>query len=431
MQSIIAHIDMNSYFASCEQQDNHLWRGKPLGVCEHLGGIIIAPSIEAKRWGIKTGMPVWEARKLFPKIILVKTNPDRYRGYTKKFLRIFADYTDQLEKYSIDEAFLDLTKACNIRMPQVVSNTASSPLTTQYVLINPWQEAVRIIQEIKIRIKMEVGDWLTCSAGVSYSKLVAKIASDLQKPNGLVVVKPQDKMGLYQRLKLTDIPGIGQRMEARLNRLGIFTLIDLRDYPLSKLVASFGVHGHHLYSMGQLEGSWKEVFEPQPEMAKSIGHMYTIPIEYRKQNVWQVVLYKLCEMVATRLRASKLEGNTVTVFVYNIQGIRLGGRKKFNYYLRDGREMFKIAKTILANCGTGDIVLAGQSYMVSASISGLINFIPQTSLFPKVKNQANLLEAMDKINHKYTASTIAHLPAFLAKELIRDSIGFGRLRELK
>ena len=115
MQPIIVHIDMNSYFATCEQQDNLEWRGKPLGVCEHLGGIIIAASIEAKKWGIKTGTPVWEARKLYPKIILTKTNPDRYRFYTARFLKVFADYTDKIEKYSIDEAFLDFTKACNIR----------------------------------------------------------------------------------------------------------------------------------------------------------------------------------------------------------------------------------------------------------------------------------------------------------------------------
>src|SRR3954466_13143675 len=105
MQPIVFHLDMNSYFATVEQQDNPAWRGKPLGVCEHLGGIIIAASIEAKRWGIKTGTPVWEARKLYPKIILTKTSPDRYRFYIGKVLKIVGDYTAFVEQYSIDELF--------------------------------------------------------------------------------------------------------------------------------------------------------------------------------------------------------------------------------------------------------------------------------------------------------------------------------------
>src|ERR1700730_4375044 len=114
MQPIVMHLDMNSYFATVEQQDNLAWRGKPLGVCEHLGGIIIAASVEAKRWGIKTGTPVWEARKLYPKIILTQTHPDRYRFFIKRVINIVNDYTGKVEQYSIDELFADLTKACNV-----------------------------------------------------------------------------------------------------------------------------------------------------------------------------------------------------------------------------------------------------------------------------------------------------------------------------
>ena len=108
---------MNSYFASVQQQDNPAWRGRPLGVCEHLGGIIIAASVEAKRWGIKTGTPVWEARRLYPKIILTKTNPERCRLYIKRVMKIAGGYTAFVEQASIDELFMDITKACNVRVP--------------------------------------------------------------------------------------------------------------------------------------------------------------------------------------------------------------------------------------------------------------------------------------------------------------------------
>ena len=532
MQPVIAHIDMNSYFASCEQQDNPAWRGKPLGVCEHLGGIIIAPSIEAKRWGIKTAMPVWEARKLYPKIILTQTNPDRYRFYTRRFLKVFADYTDRIEKYSIDEAFLNLTKACNIRVPvysekffplrkrggvarrtgaveittpslrlrsappllekegkrwvhnpllekegkkqvhnplleeegkKQVHNPLlvrrgqeevinSNPLPTSptslhrlcpglsantsrgkgvtYEYVDPWEEAQRIAREIKTRMKTEVGDWLTCSVGISYSKLVAKIASDLQKPDGLVVVRPEDKNSLYERLALTDIPGIGNRQERNLNALGIMTLKDLRDYPLTKLVTHFGIAGYHLHSMGQLQGSWKESFgdEVVNEPMKSIGHMYTVPIEYRSQRVLRPVLYKLSEMVAARLRANGLMGNTIHVHAYNGNEVSAGRGAKVGYYTQDGRQIYLEALALLRSTGLLNEV-EKNTYFVGVTISGLVAESAQASLFDDLPRRQRLSEALDKINEKYTDFTVARVPAFLARDIIRDSVGFGRMKE--
>ena len=317
-----------------------------MGVCEHLGGIIIAPSVEAKRWGIKTGMPVWEARKLYPKIILTPTTPARYRFYTARFLKVFEDYTDKIEKYSIDEAFLDLTKACNIRF----KNTAG-----EWVLTDPWKEAERIIKEIKVRMKTEVGDWIRCSAGVSYSKLVAKIASDLQKPDGLVIVRPQDKDSLYDRLQLNDIPGVGRRMTKSLNALGIKTIANLRDYPISKLMARYGiVQGNHLHSMGKLEGSWKENFDETGDASddiatmKSIGHMYTLPKEYRDKHAMRPVLYKLSEMVAARLRVNGVMGDGIHVHVHD-KGYtnRISKGMQFNFYFQDGRDIYTEAPFLL------------------------------------------------------------------------------------
>jgi DNA polymerase IV len=423
MQPIIVHIDMNSYFASCEQQDNLAWRGKPLGVCEHLGGIIIAPSVEAKKWGIKTAMPVWEARKRYPKIILTKTNPDRYRFYTARFLKVFADYTDKIEKYSIDEAFLDLTKACNIRVPSAKG----------LVAVDPWQEAERIIKEIKLRMKTEVGDWIRCSAGISYSKLMAKIASDLQKPDGLVIVRPEDKPKMYQRLQLTDIPGIGYRMERNLGQLGIETLANLRDYPLEKLVTHFGIQGYHLHSMGQLEGSWKENFDNEADSnMKSIGHMYTIPQEFRKQkHVLQSVLYKLSEMVAVRLRVNELSGDTIYVHVNDPERISASGGRKIGYFTQDGREIFLESKQLLKNSGVDFSELERQVYFIGVTVSGLKPLTVQPSLFEQSNRRQRLLSSLDKINSKYDDFTITHVPAFLARDVIRDSVGFGRMKEFK
>ncbi|MCX6797279.1 MAG: hypothetical protein NTX98_02265, partial [Candidatus Doudnabacteria bacterium] len=278
MQSIILHLDMNSFFASCEQQDNPKWRGRVLGVCEHLGGIIIAASIEAKKWGIKTGTAVWEAKKIYPKIILTRTRPEAYRLYNRKLVKLVSDYTGDVEVYSIDEVFLDITRVCNISRLVIASEAKQSNLKLPRrfaprndSVVNPFEEAVKIAKEIKCRMKREMGEYLLCSIGIAENKLLAKIASDMQKPDGLVVItenqnekiKMQNlgvfsftKNELYNRLALTDVPGIGQRTESRLRSLGIKTLLDLKNYPKSKLVALFGVPGHHLYNLGQLQGSF-------------------------------------------------------------------------------------------------------------------------------------------------------------------------------
>jgi DNA polymerase IV len=428
-QKIIAHIDMNSYFATCEQQDNPAWRGKPVGVCEHLGGIIIAASVEAKRWGIKTGTPVWEARKLYPKIILTKTNAARYRFYTARFLRVFEDYTDRIEKYSIDEAFLDFTKACNIRTLQP---------NGKWELTDPWEEAARISNEIKERMKTEVGDWIRCSVGISYSKLVAKIASDLQKPDGLVIVRPQDKEALYDRLELDDIPGIGRRMKRNLGTLGIKTLRDLRSYPQSKLVAHYGIQGKHLHSMGQLEGTWKESFDGsggdnQDGGMKSIGHMYTIPQEYRSKRVLRSVLYKLSEMVGARLRVNGVMGNGLHVHTHDRDRIQVGKGAQLDYYLQDGRDIYLEAMNLLKQTGHLE-ELEKQSYLVGVTVFGLAPEVNQGNLFEspdRAKTRSELMRALDKINTKYDDFTVARVPAFLARDIIRDSVGFGRMKEFK
>ena len=311
--------------------------------------------------------------------------------------------------------------------------------------INPFEEAVRIAREIKQRMKTEVGDYLTCSIGIADNKLVAKIASDLQKPDGLVIILPSftiqspnasegeesliaqtltvkgslppkadrdgepekffndfysehsdvnslyspayrtgrdreqkililNKQDLYQKLKLTDIPGIGRRMEKRLNVLGIRTLLDLKNCPHSLLVSVFGINGHHLYNMGQLQGSWKAVVHQEREI-KSIGHMYTLPKEFRQAKFFVPVLYKLCEMVGRRLRNKNLSGNIIyfylrpsTNFFYNrkssikqvghlsvdgnLGGVKIGDgvndknyegcgeSRRLDFYIYDGRDIF-------------------------------------------------------------------------------------------
>ena len=437
------HIDMNSYFASCEQQDNVAWRGKPLGVCEHLGGIIIAPSVEAKRWGIKTGTPVWEARKLCPQIILTKTNPDRYRYYTAKFLKVFEDYTADIERYSIDEAFLDVTKVCNVRVGSEKCTVNS------WGLVDPYEEAERIAKEIKRRVKLEVGDYLRCSVGIGWSKLIAKVGSDMQKPDGLTVLRPEDKPLLYKKLQLTDIPGIGNRMARRLRERGVRTLVDLRECPVASLHSWFGIMGYHLWSMGQLEGSWHENFS-EFSPVKSVGHMYTIAGEFRNRpGVGEQVLYKLSEMVARRLRALGVGAVGLSAHVADKDYNCFGGQRQLGSPTATGQDIFHAAKHAVLGGLAG--VWPASVYRVGVTAFGLQSSRRvQLSLFPEVNRRLRADAALDMINRKYTkdewqeareraalgrtpdnrgAEAILPAPAFFAQQVIRDSTGFGRMRE--
>lgn len=486
MQPIIMHLDMNSYFASVEQQDNPAWRGKPVGVCEHLGGIIIAASVEAKKWGIKTGTPVWEAKKLYPKIILTHTRAEAYRFYTRRFLKVVGDYTNKVEKYSIDECFLDISRQCNVKIPKSknqMSNKIQNPnaKTADFYQADPFEEAVKIARKIKFRFKFEVGDWLRCSVGIADNKALAKIASDMKKPDGLVVIaesrtakiKMQNsgafsltKDELYDYLKLTDIPGIGRRQERNLNQLGIKTLKDLRDFPRSHLVARFGkVMGYHLYNLGQLRGTWKEGVVDDGQI-KSMGHMYTLPAEFRRAEFFLPVLYKLCEMVGRRLRRKNLEGNVIVCYFHphtnsyrsnylakvtgevNLSSFKNDGKKigvgvndkdyegfgdsrKLGIYLQDGREIFLEAVRLLgcALSAPSGTFPAGTK-LIGVTVAGLRPYVSQMSLFGDVERQRRLVGALDKINTKYGEFTIMRALQAPSGKVFRDSVGFGRMKEL-
>lgn len=401
---------MNSYFASVEQQDHPEWRGLPLGVCEHLGGIVIAASIQAKKWGIKTGTAVWEAKKLYPKVILTKASPERYRHYHSLLVKIVSEYTDKLERYSIDEVFLDLTRVCNIRHPQRVE---------------PFGEAARIAKAIKLQMRQLMGEHLTCSIGIAENKLVAKIASDLQKPDGLTIIRPADKRKLYGFLKLRDVPGIGHRMEKRLYALGISSLAGLRDYPKTRLVALFGLPGYHLYNLGQLEGSWFPEVKEDLE-AKSIGHMYTLPKEFRQPKFLEPVLYKLSEMVALRLRKKWLAGRVLSAYIHTVDDRWLGKSAKFSFRVWEGREIFFQSREIFKGLGIGQAA----AKLIGISIAGLGPALSQPDLFGVGARQAKVAKALDKINGKYGNFTVCRAPVMKANKVFQDSVGFGRIKEI-
>jgi len=442
---------MNSYFAACEQQANPHLRGRPMGVCEHLGGIIIAPSVEAKRRGIKTGTPVWEARKLCPEIILLRVDPAKVRTVTERLYKIFSEYSYLVERYSIDEAFLDLT--------HLLHSTPRDPFDiTQGHLERKskgegekglvWDNAILLALEIKHRIWKEVGEWFTCSIGIAPNKLLAKIASDMDKPDGLKVIRPSDIPNLYSTLALTDIPGIANRMAARLAELKIYTLRDLSQYPESLLHFKFGIVGVWLKSLGNLQ-SIGSIVTPEEEVIKSMGHSYTMPRATSDERVMKKLLFKLSEKVAVRLRRRNMWGSVVSMYARfppnssPLQGgVRGGvgkGKKSFGNGVshkigeltNDGRIIFKHAWKLFllskqTNYGSSPLVR-----MMGVTVSSLVENLRDEPLFAQYLKPQWALSAMDKINEKHGDFTLRRAAILDARTLAGDTVGFGRMKEMK
>ncbi len=293
-QRLIAHVDMNSYFASVEQQANPTLRGKPLGVCAYLHrrGCVIAASIEAKRLGMKVGMSVEEARLKVPSAVFVQNDPPKYRAVTSRVFSILHELTDCMEHYSIDEAFLDLTG-----------------------WYRDSAEAAWVLCQARQRIKNEVGDWLRCSIGIAPTRFLAKTASDLEKPNGLVIINQENLDQILARLELEDVCGIGPRIKKRLVRLGIHTLLELKRYPVGNLMRAFGKSGYYLWCKVnglEVESVTSSDSAPAP---KSVGHSYCVPDRVNKEGNVLATLVRLTERAGRRLRALDLLAASVYVSV--------------------------------------------------------------------------------------------------------------------
>ncbi|MBN1325921.1 DNA polymerase IV [Candidatus Falkowbacteria bacterium] len=404
MSNFILHLDMNSYFASVEQQANSFLRGKPVGVCAYLAprGCIIASSKEAKKLGIKVGCTVEKAKQIYPKIILVENEPAKYRSTTKKIFNILSDYTDRIEPYSIDEAFLDMTGH-----------------------IKNWQQGEKIILEIKARIKKEVGEWLACSAGLSWTRFLAKFASDICEKDSYLLIDSIAKMeDIFNRVKITEAWGIKERMQVHLNRLGIFNLLDLKNFPVANIMQALGKPGYYLWA--NANGVEVQGIRTQEEiLPKSIGHSYCMPRHTTDLKYLAGILMKLSEKTGRRLRIQGLEA----------RGIYAG------YWLKYGGGFFKSKKVPSALFTTEEIFKAAQNLlfktlppravtMLAVSVTQLQPLTNQLDLFYSLDKKRFACQAMDKINDKFGEYTIFNGTMWGLGDQAHDRIGFRKSVEI-
>ncbi|TAL19863.1 DNA polymerase IV [Patescibacteria group bacterium] len=389
---VVFHIDMNSYFASVAEQANPFLRGKPIGVGGKPGtrGIIAAASIAAKKRGVKTAMNSYEALRLCPELEIIHGDPDAYEDVTHKFLRVFRRYTDAVEVFSIDEAFLDVTG---------------------------WHERYggpeALARRIKVELRAELGERITCSVGIAPNKILAKLASDLKKPDGLVRIRPEDVPVLWAFLPLTEICGIAERMKRRLNRLGIHTLQDLSETPLTRLTIVFGpVAGAKLWLLGQGEDpSPVQNVEAAP---KSFGNSYTLPEDTTNPKIIYETLMKLVEKACRRMRAENFQTRYVSALVRYGDFSHAGDGARLPEAIDDPVPIFETAWECLQHSIFGFQISDRVGYLKSTRpvrllgvhLSELIYENNQLTFWPERERRHRLLHALDEINNRYGSSTV-------------------------
>lgn len=397
MQKIFLHFDMNSYFASVEQQANPFYRGKPLGVCATLTshGCIIASSKEAKAVGIKTGCRADEAQFLYPDIILVEVDPPKYRSCTEHIMRIVRDYCDDIELYSIDEAFLDLSG-----------------------YVNTFDEARAIARAIQSRITHEVGEWLTCSMGIAPTRWLAKFASDTTGKGTILTLTKENLSSYLKGRNLEEAWGIAGATAARLNALGVYTLYELAHYPVMNLMEVMGVRGYQLWA--NVNGIEMHGLE-RARQPKSVGHSHVLRKRTRDIFFHKSIIMRLAERTGRRLRDLRLEAWGMYAYASLDRFGSIGGRKKINEPVTSTRAIYSYVWQMLES----DIKRDTATYYAI----GLFHLRPksnQLSLFAKPKPD-RLIRALDEINNRYGEEVIAQGElAKLDKYHAPDRIGFRK-----
>lgn len=284
----ILHIDMDAYFASIEQRDQPAYRNKPVIIGGSSGrGVVATASYEARKYGIRSAMPMSEARRRCPEGIFLTPNMNKYASVSDQIRHIFESFSPLVEPLSMDEAFLDVTGM-------------------KYL----YTDATDIACQIKEKIKKELN--LTASAGVATNKFLAKLASDLQKPDGLVTIHPGEEISLLAPMPVTKLWGVGKATASLLKKLRVETINDFRHTDIKVLEHHLGPCAIELYNLAW--GRDNRLVIPDRE-AKSIGNENTFEVDLRSPDEIKGVLLALSEKLGWRLRKAGLWGRTITVKV--------------------------------------------------------------------------------------------------------------------
>ncbi|HEX5238641.1 MAG TPA: DNA polymerase IV [Sphingomicrobium sp.] len=316
----IIHVDMDAFYASVEQRDDPSLRGKPVAVGGGHRGVVMAASYEARKYGVRSAMPAVTAKRLCPELIFVKTRFDVYRSVSQQIRAIFLDYTDLVEPLSLDEAYIDVTE-------------------DRHGL----GSARAIAEDIRRRIRAETG--LTASAGVSYCKFIAKLASDHRKPDGLCVITPEKGPEFVASLPVARFHGVGPVTGRKMERLGIVTGADLRDWSLPALQAHFGSSADWYWRIAR--GIDERAVKPDRPY-KSVSAERTFDEDLRDPDRLAAELERIAGYAWDRVERAEVVGRTVTLKIKFGDFTLITRSKSFSAPVPDRVAFTKAGQTLLS-----------------------------------------------------------------------------------
>jgi DNA polymerase-4 len=399
---LIMHIDLNSCFASVEQQARPLLRGRPVGVTNRNTPYtcVVAASYEAKARGIKVGMRFADARLLVPDLIMVESDPPKYHHVYQILVGIMRSYSPNVTMKSIDEGIIDFTST----MGSVNKRSLED-----------------IGYEIKKRLADGVGCWMRCNIGVAPNRFLAKLAAGLHKPDGLNIIDYTNLRKTLAELKLTDLNGIAERNQARLNAYGIMTPLQFLDAPSEVLKRRVfkSVCGEDWYQ--RLRG-WE--VDDHEWATKTVGRQYVLDELKPSDESVRARLAYLCETTAVKLRYKGLSARGIFVYAKYSSGDYWYSRKMFKSSFFTNAGVYRRA-TLLFNQRPRDSYereIGVSCYQLSPSTMN------QMSLLEEVNREVWLTEAVDRINKDFGEFTITYANSAASKEIVKQKIPFGSTR---
>jgi DNA polymerase-4 len=344
----IIHIDMDAFYASVEQRDNPVLRGKPIAVGgspQGRGGVIATASYEARKFGIRSAMSSKRAAQLCRELIFVRPRFDAYKEVSRQIREIFHRYTDLIEPLSLDEAFLDVTHD-----KQGIGS------------------AIEIAKLIRKAIKTELH--LTASAGVSVNKFAAKVASDMNKPDGLTFIGPSGLTSFMEKLSIEKFFGVGKVTAEKMKKMGLHTGGDLKKLAERELIKHFGKPGRFFYKI--VRGIDEREVRPDRE-TKSVGAEDTFPFDLTTQEEMNLELEKIALGVHSRLNRYQLKGKTVTLKIKYHDFKLITRSQSFEQGVDELESIESIAKQLLGNTD----LLNKKVRLLGISLSNFTDFTPR------------------------------------------------------
>ncbi|MCA0982827.1 DNA polymerase IV [Halobacillus yeomjeoni] len=374
---VIFHVDMNSFYASVEMAFDPSLKGKPLAIAgnpEERRGIVVTSSYEARKFGVKTTMPLWEARKLCPDLIVMRPNFERYRTASKEMFKILADVTPLVQPVSIDEGYMDVTDCADQGSPP------------------------QIAERIQKRIYEELD--LPCSIGIAPNKFLAKMASDMKKPMGITILRKRDLSHKLWPLPIEEMYGVGEKTGEKLRKLKIETIEDLAKHPVLDLKKVLGINGERLQN--RANGQDDRPVDPDAvHDFKSIGTSTTLPQDTTEDTEIQSVLRRLCNKVEARMKNKKVLTKNIQLMIRYHDRKTVTRSRQLSDFISKSDDLFQVALQLFdEHWNQNPVRLLG---VTASDLAEKSEVTQQLDLFnyEQYADKEKLYQAIDNLTEKY------------------------------